>query len=103
VTYLLTFVPPQTRSAAGGALLKHERYGLELFGRTLAEAHPSAQHFRQGRYFVEKTGRPLDFGLKPLRSYPALAFVPIRSGIGLWATPSGITVRAAPERRPATY
>ena len=98
--YLLTFVPPQTRSAAGGALLERERYGVEIFGRTLAEAHPNAHYFRQGRYFVERTGGPLDFGLKPLRSYPALALVPIPRGLGLWATPSGITVRAVPPGEP---
>jgi 4-amino-4-deoxy-L-arabinose transferase-like glycosyltransferase len=98
--YLLTFVPPQTRSAAGGALLERERYGVEVFGRTLAEAHPNAHYFRQGRYFVEKTGGPLEFGIQPLRSYPALALVPIPPGLGLWATPSGITVRPAPPGAP---
>jgi 4-amino-4-deoxy-L-arabinose transferase-like glycosyltransferase len=91
--YLLTFVPPQTRAAAGGALLERERYGVEVFGRTLAEAHANAHYFRQGEYVAERTGGPLEFGLKPLRSYPALALVPIPPELGLWATPGGIAVR----------
>jgi hypothetical protein len=91
--WLLSFVPPETRASGGAALLYRERYGVELFGRTLAEAHANPHYFRQGAYVVEKTGGLLEFGLRPLRSYPAMAFGAVPPGVGLWATPRGLTLR----------
>jgi hypothetical protein len=94
--WILSFVPPQTRSNGGAALLYRERYGVELFGRTLAEAHANPHYFRQGAYVVEKTGGLLEFGLRPLRSYPAMAFGAVPPGVGLWATPQGLSLRPLP-------
>jgi len=98
--WILSFVPPQTQSHGGAALLYRERYGVELFGRTLAEAHANPHYFRQGAYVVEKTGSPLEFGLRPIRSYPAMAFGAVPPGVGLWATPQGLTLRPLPPPGP---
>jgi hypothetical protein len=91
---LLSFVPPQTRPLPAGWLLSRQRYGLELFGWTFAEAHANPHFFRQGRYIREHTGGLFDFGFRPLRTYPALALVPIPAGVRLVPTPEGLTMRA---------
>jgi len=76
-TWLLAFVPPQARIPSGGWLFERERYGLELFGFSFAEAHENANFFGQGRYLVLRTGAPSDFGLRQLRRYTALALAPL--------------------------
>jgi hypothetical protein len=76
-TWLLAFVPPQARIPSGGWLFERERYGLELFGFSFAEAHENANFFSQGQYLMQRTGAPSDFGLKQLRRYPALALAPL--------------------------
>jgi len=76
-TWLLAFVPPQARIPSGGWLFERERYGLELFGFSFAEAHENANFFSQGHYLVVRTGGPLDFGLHQLHRYPALALAPL--------------------------
>lgn len=94
-TYVLSFVPPQTRRPARGWLFDRERYGLELFGWTLAEAHANPHFFRQGAYIRERTGGLLDFGLRPLREYPALALLPVPRGMALSVTPQGLQIKPA--------
>jgi Gpi18-like mannosyltransferase len=91
--YLLTSVPPDTRSLPAGRLLTRERYGLQIFGWTIAEAHPNANFFQQGKYVFEHSGGPLDFGLRSIRSYSAMALVPIPSTVGLYPTPQGLQLR----------
>ena len=76
-TWLLAFVPPQARIPSGGWLFERERYGLELFGFSFAEAHENANFFAQGRYVMLRTGAPSDFGLRQLQRYPALALAPL--------------------------
>ena len=76
-TWLLAFVPPQARIPSGGWLFERERYGLELFGFSFAEAHENANFFSQGRYVMLRTGAPFDFGLRQLQRYPALALAPL--------------------------
>ena len=75
--YILAFVPPEARIPQGGWLFERDRYGLELFGFSIVEAHPNPHFFRQGRYVFARTGGPLDFGLKELKLYPALALAPL--------------------------
>jgi hypothetical protein len=94
-TYVLSFVPPQTRPPAPGWLFGRERYGLELFGWTVAEAHANPHFFRQGRYLRERTGGPFDFGLHSLREYPALALLPVPQGMALYVTPEGLRIKPA--------
>jgi 4-amino-4-deoxy-L-arabinose transferase-like glycosyltransferase len=79
-TWLLAFVPPQARIPSGGWLFERERYGLELFGFSFAEAHENANFFSQGRYLMLRTGAPSDFGLHQLKRYPALALAPLGGG-----------------------
>jgi hypothetical protein len=74
--YILAFVPPAARIPRDGWLFERERYGLELFGFSIAEAHQSPHFFRQGAYGWFRTGEPFDFGLKELKRYPALALAP---------------------------
>jgi hypothetical protein len=76
-SYLLVFVPPQARIPQGGWLFERERYGLELFGFTVSEAHVDPHFFLQGSYVFLRTGEPLDFGLKELKRHPALALAPL--------------------------
>ena len=76
--YVLTFVPPQAKLPPGGWLFERERYGLEAFGWSVAEAHENPHAFRQGAYVSARTGGPLDFGLRLLRRYPALALAPLK-------------------------
>jgi hypothetical protein len=93
--YLLSFVPPQTQSVSDGWLLWRERFGLELFGWTVAEAHANPHFFRQGAYTWQRTGGALDFGLRSLRSYPAMALVPVPPGVGLYESEQGLRLRRA--------
>jgi hypothetical protein len=76
--YLLAFVPPQAKLPSGGWLFERERYGLEVFGWSIAEAHANPHFFRQGAYMFERTGGPLDFGLRQLLRYPVLALAPLK-------------------------
>jgi hypothetical protein len=88
-------VPPQTQSVSDGWLLWRERFGLELFGWTVAEAHANPHFFRQGAYTWQRTGGALDFGLRSLRSYPAMALVPVPPGVGLYESEQGLQLRRA--------
>ena len=76
-SYLLIFVPAQARTPQAGWLFERERYGVEIFGFSVAEAHVNPHFFRQGSYVLQRTGGPLDFGLKELKRYPALALAPL--------------------------
>ena len=76
--YAVAFVPPQARVPEGGWLFERQRYGLEIFGWAVAEAHPNPHYFRQGAYVAAQTGGPLEFGLRQLRRYPALALAPLK-------------------------
>ncbi len=91
--FLLKFVPPQTQAPPEGWLFTRTRYGLCLFGRTILEAHPNPHFFRQGRYFIEKTGRVFDFGRREFRVYPALALLPVPPDLALYRTPKGLEAR----------
>lgn len=76
--YAVAFVPPQAKLPDAGWLFERQRYGLEVFGWAIAEAHANPHFFRQGTYVLTRTGGPLDFGLRQLRRYPALALAPVR-------------------------
>ena len=90
--FLLKFVPPQTQAPPEGWLFTRTRYGLCLFGRTILEAHPNPHFFRQGRYFIEKTGG-LFFGRREFRVYPALTLLPVPPDLALYRTPRGLEAR----------
>ncbi len=94
--FLLKFVPPQTPAPPAGWLFTRTRYGLTLFGRTILEAHPNPNFFRQGRYFVEKTGGLFDFGRREFRVYPALMLLPVPPDLALYRTQRGLEARPAP-------
>ena len=94
--YLLRFVPPQSETPPAGWLFFRTRYGLRLLGRTVLEAHSNPHFFRQGHYFVEKTGGFFDFGRREFRIYPALALLPVPPDLALYRTPSGLEARPAP-------
>jgi len=91
--FLFRFVPPQTQAPPEGWLFTRTRYGLCLFGHTILEAHPNPHFFRQGRYFIEKTGRLFDFGRREFRVYPALALLPVPPDLALYRTPEGLEAR----------
>jgi hypothetical protein len=93
--FLLKFVPPQSQAPPAGWLFTRTRYSLCLFGRTILEAHPNPHFFRQGRYFVEKTGGFFDFGRREYRVYPALALLPVPADLALYRTPAGLEARPA--------
>jgi hypothetical protein len=76
--YALAFVPPQAKLPPNGWLFERERYGLELFGRSIAEAHENPHYFRQGAYLQVRTGGVFEFGLRRLRLYPVLALAPLK-------------------------
>jgi hypothetical protein len=76
--YAVAFVPPQAKLPPGGWLFERERYGLEVLGWSIAEAHENPHYFRQGAYVFVRTGGLFDFGLRQLRRYPALALVPLK-------------------------
>jgi hypothetical protein len=91
--FLLKFVPAQSQAPPEGWLFTRTRYGLTLFGRTILEAHPNPHFFRQGRYFVEKTGGFFEFGRREFRVYPALALLPVPPDLALYRTPAGLEAR----------
>ena len=93
--YLLRFVPPQSQKPPAGWLFSRTRYGLRLPGATVLEAHPNPHFFRQGRYFVEKTGG-FGFGRREFRTYPALLLLPVPPDLALYRTPGGLSARPAP-------
>jgi len=74
---LLSFVPPTAEPSPFTTLLYRTRYGLELFGLTIAEGHPNPNYFRQGPYVLSHTGPVTSFSFRAIRSYPALQLVPV--------------------------
>jgi Dolichyl-phosphate-mannose-protein mannosyltransferase len=92
---LLYFVGPDARPAAGLRLFDRRRYALELFGWEIAEAHPNPHLFRQGAYWGRRSGGPLDFGLRELTAYPALAVYTIPAGMTLYRGRQGLSVGPA--------
>lgn len=94
--YLLKFVPPQAQAPPAGRLFTRTRYGLGLFGRTILEAHPNPNFFRQGRYFAEEAGGVFFLGRQEFRVYPALALLPVPSDLALYRTPRGLEARPVP-------
>ncbi len=94
--FLLKFVPPQTEAPPAGWLFTRTRYGLALFGRSILEAHPNPNFFRQGRYFVEKSGGLFEFGRREFRVYPALMLLPVPPDLALYRTSNGLEARPVP-------
>jgi hypothetical protein len=90
--YLLRFVPPNAQGDPE-RLYFRTRYGLELFGQRVLEAHANPHFFRQGRYAVQRTGGLFDFGLPEYLRYPALGLLRVPPGVSLYRTASGIEVR----------
>jgi hypothetical protein len=90
---LVEFVPPQTQAPASGWLFSRERFGLTVFGWSVVEAHANPHFFREGRYFVTRTGPPWTFGAYPIRTYPALAAIPIPAEARVFRGENGITFR----------
>ena len=98
-TDLLFFTNPNERAAPGVDVFTRNRYGLTLFGVTLASAHPNPNFFRQGPYVFKRTGPPWDFGFTILRSYSALAEARLGNGLEAFRTANGIELREDPSRR----
>jgi hypothetical protein len=94
--YLLRFVPPQAQAPPAGWLFSRTRYGLRLPGATVLEAHPNPHFFRQGRYFVDKTGGLFELGRREFRTYPALLLLPVPGDLALYRTRRGLEARPAP-------
>ncbi|HYK41207.1 MAG TPA: glycosyltransferase family 39 protein, partial [Thermoanaerobaculia bacterium] len=92
-TLFLEFVPPQTEAPPAGWLFSRERFGLTLFGWTFVEAHANPHFFRQGRYFVQRSGPAWMFGATSLRAYPALAAVPIPPEARIHRGEAGLVMR----------
>ncbi len=92
--YFVKFVPAQAQPPPIGWLFSRARYGLTLFGWTIAEAHANPHFFREGPYLAQKTGRPFDFRREELRVYPALALLPVPPDLALYRTRGGIEARA---------
>lgn len=91
--YVLKFVPPQAQAPPEGQLFTRIRYDLGLLGRTILEAHPNPNFFRQGRYFVEKAEGVSFLTRQEFRVYPALALVPVPADLALYRTPRGLEAR----------
>lgn len=92
-TLFVEFVPPQAQAPPTGWLFSRQRFGLTLFGWTFVEAHANPHFFRQGRYFVTRGGHAWTFGATPIRSYPALAAVPIPPDAQVYRGEKGLTLR----------
>jgi hypothetical protein len=97
-TELLFFTAPDQRESPGVEVFTRDRYGLTLFGVTLAEAHVNPNFFRQGAYVVRRTGPPWDFGFTLLRSYSALAAARLGDGLAAYRTGAGIELREGGSR-----
>ena len=91
--FVLSFVSPQAQAPPGGWLFSRERLGLELFGWTLAEAHPNPHFFRPGAYSARRTGGAFAFGFFSLDSAPALMMVALPADAALYKTGSGFVMR----------
>jgi hypothetical protein len=92
-TLFVEFVPPQAQAPPTGWLFSRRRFGLTLFGWTFVEAHANPHFFRQGRYFVSRSGPAWTFGATVIRSYPALAAVPIPANARVYRGENGLTLR----------
>lgn len=96
---LLSFVSPQATEIQGGWLLTRDRYALEVFGWSFAEAHANPHYFREGEYVVERTGSLIDFGFRWIRTYPAVAVIPLPEQVAVYRTPDGYAVKPIEARR----
>ena len=90
---LLFFTSPTESGAPGVLVFSRIRYGLTLFGVTVASAHPNPNFFRQGAYVVKRTGRPWGFGFTAIRNYSALAAARLGSGRSAFRTAKGLELR----------
>jgi hypothetical protein len=86
----VAFVPPQAQAPPSGWLFSRERFGLTVFGWSVVEAHANPHFFRQGQYFMTRTGPAWRFGAYPIRTYPALAAIPIPPDAHVYRTENGI-------------
>jgi len=91
--WLLFVASPEDTEGPGLRLFMRERYMLELFGWSIAEAHRNPNYFRQGGYQLIRTGGFWSFGLPVLRSVPALGFGAIEPGDSLYRLRDGLEVR----------
>ena len=64
-----------------------------MFGWTFVEAHANPHFFRQGRYFVSRSGPAWRFGATPIRGYPALVAVPIPADAQIYRGEKGLLLR----------
>jgi len=92
-TLFVEFVSPQTQAPPTGWLFSRERFGLTVFGWTFVEAHANPHFFRQGRYFVTRSGSAWTFGATPIRAYPALVAVPIPADAQIYRGENGLILR----------
>jgi Dolichyl-phosphate-mannose-protein mannosyltransferase len=92
-TLFVEFVPPQAQAPPTGWLFSRQRFGLTLFGWTFVEAHANPHFFRQGRYFLTRSGPAWTFGATAIRSYPALAAVPIPPDAQIYRGEKGLILR----------
>lgn len=91
--WLLFSASPRETEASGLLLFARDRYALELFGWSIAEAHENPNYFRQGRYQFLRTGHFWSFGFPVLRTVPALGLGAIEPGDSLHRLRGGIEVR----------
>jgi len=91
--WLLFVASPEDTEGPGLRLFTRERYVLELFGWSIAEAHRNPNYFRQGGYRLIRTGGFWSFGFPVLRSVPALGFGAIEPGDSLHRLRNGLEVR----------
>jgi hypothetical protein len=99
---LVFFTSPKEEGAPDVDVFKRTRYGLTLFGVTMASAHPNPNFFRQGPYVFKRTGPPWDFGFTGLRTYSALAAARLGQGREAYRTATGIELRDDPAGRDET-
>ena len=91
--WLLFVASPEDTEGPGLRLFMRERYALEMFGWSIAEAHRNPNYFRQGGYRLIQTGGLWSFGFPVLRSVPALGFGAIEPGDSLYRLRNGLEVR----------
>ena len=92
-TRFLMFTSPQDQGAPGVELFTRTRFGVTLFGLTIASAHANPNFFRQGAYLTIRTGNPWEFRFTPLKTYPALASIPLGQGWEVYRTMAGLELR----------